>query len=328
MSVNKVSRIPLNLPDGPGSDLRPVWIHSLAPGVWPGANGTVSISAEDIQRIADTYNPALHEAPTVIGHPSTDDPAYGWVRAAKAKADGLWLHADLLPEFAEMVRRKLYKKVSVSLYPPQHPANPVPGGYSLKHLGFLGAQPPAVKGLEALALQETENAITLEFSEKESLMDEEELAQKQEAVELAEANLAEKQKEIELAEADLATRKKALRTQELTAKLDVHVAAGRVLPAQKQLMLSLYEQCDGQTIELAEGQSEQLLDAFDKFLGALPAQVELNEVATPEEIPVTNFAAPEGYSVSAEGLALDAKVQAWLKQNPGKLYTEALAAVV
>lgn len=109
---------------------------------------------EDLARIAETYNPALHEAPAVIGHPETNAPAWGWVKGLDVTGDTLNATAELVPEFEEMVKKGLFKKRSISLYPDG----------SLRHVGFLGAQPPAVKGLPDIAFVEGE-ATTIELSE-------------------------------------------------------------------------------------------------------------------------------------------------------------------
>jgi len=42
-----------------------------------------------------------------------------------------------------------YKFRSASFYEPNDPSNPTPGSWHLKHVGWLGAQPPSVKGLGA-----------------------------------------------------------------------------------------------------------------------------------------------------------------------------------
>ncbi len=57
-----------------------------------------------------------------------------------------------------------YKKVSASFYQPDSPNNPVPTGvFYLRHVGFLGAQPPAIKGLKDIAFNENEEGV-IEFS--------------------------------------------------------------------------------------------------------------------------------------------------------------------
>lgn len=129
-------------------------------------NGTAyDITAADVLECAECYDPKLHEAPLVIGHPKTDDPAWGWV--AELQADGT---GDLSANFNEvddtvkgMVNTGKYKKVSASFYPPTHPANPVPGKWYLRHVGLLGAVPPSVKGMGAVSFADSDGCV--EFSE-------------------------------------------------------------------------------------------------------------------------------------------------------------------
>ena len=44
---------------------------------------TVEFSEADLAAVAAAYDAAVHEAPLVIGHPKTDDPAMGWVSGLK-----------------------------------------------------------------------------------------------------------------------------------------------------------------------------------------------------------------------------------------------------
>ncbi|MFD1697893.1 peptidase [Halopseudomonas phragmitis] len=121
-----------------------------------------------LQEIAATYDPALHEAPLVIGHPKLNAPAYGWAKSVEVR-DGM-LFAEphqVVPEFAEAANRKMYKKRSASIYLPDSPGNPVPGKHYLRHIGFLGAMPPAIKGIPDAALEfsEDDGALAVEFAE-------------------------------------------------------------------------------------------------------------------------------------------------------------------
>ena len=92
------------------------------------------------------YNPQTHEAPLVVGHPKTEDPAMGWVDHLELSDDDYLLaYPKQVPaEFAESVNAGKHNKVSASFYLPDSPANPTPGKLYLRHVGFLGAQPPAV----------------------------------------------------------------------------------------------------------------------------------------------------------------------------------------
>lgn len=126
---------------------------------------TLTFSEDDVRRAVEAYDPAVHEAPIVVGHPRDDAPAYGWVKGLEFSADGS-MHAQpdqLDADFAEMVQAGRFKKRSASFYTPDSPANPKPGTYYLRHVGFLGAQPPAVKGLKEVAFNEEDGAI--EFME-------------------------------------------------------------------------------------------------------------------------------------------------------------------
>ncbi|PJO78226.1 2-oxoacid:acceptor oxidoreductase [Neisseria brasiliensis] len=125
---------------------------------------TVTITDADVAQAAAAYDPKLHEAPLVVGHPKTDAPAYGWVGGLHA--DGGVLSADFAQmddDFVGLVQSGRYKKVSASFYPPDSPSNPKPGSWYLRHVGFLGAQPPAVKGLSAINFAEDD--VYVEFSE-------------------------------------------------------------------------------------------------------------------------------------------------------------------
>lgn len=74
--------------------------------------------------------------------------------------------AQVDDDFADLVRKGRYKKVSASFYPPKHPSNPNPNGFYLRHVGFLGAHPPAVKGLAAINFADDEDGI-VSFGESE-----------------------------------------------------------------------------------------------------------------------------------------------------------------
>ena len=102
-----------------------------------------------VAAMAAVYNPARHEAPLTLGHPEDNLPAYGWVKSLRATDDGrLMMRAgDLTPEFSEAVKAGRYKKRSASFYPPGAPNNPAPGNWYLRHVAWLGAQVPAVRGL-------------------------------------------------------------------------------------------------------------------------------------------------------------------------------------
>ncbi|HIF3110303.1 TPA: peptidase [Salmonella enterica] len=141
-------------------------IHIFRAGTHTDMHGRrINFSDADLNEIAQSYNPALHEAPVVVGHPKTDAPSYAWVSAVKKDRDGLKAEPrDIDPQFAELVKNRRYSKVSASFYCPESPGNPTPGKYYLRHVGFLGAQPPAIKGLKPVSFAEDEEGV-VEFAD-------------------------------------------------------------------------------------------------------------------------------------------------------------------
>jgi len=125
----------------------------------------LAFSESDLQATVAAYDPAKHEAPLVVGHPAHDMPAYGWVKALQFSEGGIdATPAQVNTDFADMVAAGAFKKISASFYSPNSPANPVPGVYYLRHVGFLGAQAPAVKGMRSPSFGDSDEGVVT-FSE-------------------------------------------------------------------------------------------------------------------------------------------------------------------
>jgi hypothetical protein len=144
-------------------------IHVFRAGTHLTAAGEqIEFTPADLAASAAAYDPVLHEAPLVIGHPKNDGPAYGWTKGLRAQGNDLYIVPhDLNPEFAEMVSTGAFKKRSLKWYRPTDPLNPKPGVWYPQHLGFLGATPPAIKGLRAVELAQGDNLVEVEFSQWE-----------------------------------------------------------------------------------------------------------------------------------------------------------------
>ncbi len=119
------------------------------------------ISAADLQTIEKRFSELNDDSPLVVGHPETNSPAYGWLKKVKVFGNKLMgMAEDVVPEFADAVNKRMYKKISLSLRP----------DFSIRHVGFLGAAPPAVKGLIPVPVgcfAEGPGDFTIEFSEEE-----------------------------------------------------------------------------------------------------------------------------------------------------------------
>jgi hypothetical protein len=276
-------------------------IEIFKPGRHVTMNGAaIEFTESDLAATVAAYDPAKHEAPLVVGHPSTDDPAYGWTHSiALAEGKLLATPRDVDPVFAELVNSRRFSKVSASFYPPDSSANPVPGVYYLRHIGFLGAQPPAVKGLKTPSFAgAATDFITLEFSEIETTREEstvmtpEEIAARQAELDRREAELkaqaeASAQKDAQFAEreAKIKAAEAKAKTDELSQFVDGLVTGGQVLPReQANLVAFMAAENPGDIIDFAEdGQvvKKTGMAWFRGFLAALPKRVEFGEVDKP-----------------------------------------------
>ena len=107
------------------------------------------LSDADIEAIVEAYDQMSIQHQLLLGIRKLMPPAYGWIQSLNTTDDH---KIEAAPEqvdaaFAELVEAGRYKKISASFFGPDVAGNPVPGTYYLKHVGFLGATAPAVKGL-------------------------------------------------------------------------------------------------------------------------------------------------------------------------------------
>ncbi len=110
-----------------------------------------------IEKAVSSFNAGEHRPPLVLGHPKDDSPAYGWVNGVKADvASGVKrLMADIAPVDAlkGWVNGRLYQNRSAAFY----------ADGRLRHVGFLGGTPPAVKGLTPLPAFGEDADTSIEF---------------------------------------------------------------------------------------------------------------------------------------------------------------------
>jgi len=135
------------------------WIPIFQGGKQTDSRGREHDGDALIEKAVALFNAARHEPPACIGHPEHDAPAYGWVEGLKkvaGKGGNLLLakFRQVEPTFEGMVKAGRFKKRSAAFYPDG----------SLRHVAFLGAAPPAVKGLPDMSFTEDASAV-FEFAE-------------------------------------------------------------------------------------------------------------------------------------------------------------------
>ncbi len=232
-------------------------IEVLRTGTWTDSSGKGhTFEASDLDRIVKAYAERQNDAPIVVGHPATNDPAYGWVESLQRDKDRLVATLkDVVPQFANLVRQKLYKYVSVSL-----------SGDKLRHVGFLGAVPPAVEGLKPASFaEESADAVCIDFAQEDLNKNEEGNVDELQKLQSENQRL---KKQL----ADAEAKEKAKSAMAFAEKL---VTEGKVLPRQKDQLLEVIMGMDRLPADFSEGGAIQT--KFREFLAGMPAKIALGE---------------------------------------------------
>lgn len=254
------------------------------------SGGEYTFSADDIGALVAAYDAETAPAPAVVGHPRHDDPAFGWVKAFEVDARGILVAEleKLAPAFVDAVEQGRYRKVSMKFFPPEHPANPRPGGWYPRHVGFLGGAAPAVTGLAPVSFADAADLVEIEFglgevaestgslmrSLREFLIEKFGLESANQAVPEYHIRWIEQAAEerpplssafsdtetedpmptpddLAAREAALQRREEALTRAESVAFADEMVTAGKLIPAQREPLVALLTRLGGQTEEVA-----------------------------------------------------------------------------
>lgn len=272
------------------------WVEVFRVGKHTDSQGRErEFSAADLDRMVTGYDPAKHEAPAVVGHPKDNAPAFGWVEELKRAGDLLLAKfKQVAPEFEELVAAGRFKKRSISIYPDG----------TLRHVGFLGAQPPAVKGLKDVSFA-ADDASTYEFSEEANSMELEQLkkqlADERAARAKAEGEAKNYKEQADKAAADFAEAGKKQRRTEIENFVEAGIKDGKLLPAWKakglvEFMDALAE--TGGEYEFSEGKKQSPAQWFKEFLSEFAAHPLFKEF--------TKEDAGDGHSDHGEGAKLPA----------------------
>lgn len=205
-------------------------IEIFKPGTHTDMTGrTIDFDDAALSDIAANYTPDQHEAPLVIGHPATDDPAYGWVKGLRVENGTLLADLHQVDEgMADLVRRGTFKKASASFYLPGSRANPRPGQFYLRHVGVLGAQPPAIKGLRSLKFADALDGDYITFQEVFMSQQQEDIAAREEALRNREQELASQEAAFAERRAVLDRQATQARQGRIQSQVEELVASGRL----------------------------------------------------------------------------------------------------
>jgi hypothetical protein len=268
--------IPTTTEETPEIEIFKVGRHTSGTGL------SQTYTAEFCNEVIMAFNQSKAPVPVVLGHPKDDAPAYGWVKSLRL--DGGIMKArvyDLDPAFVDMVKAGKYKRVSSAFFNPDSSANPSPGKYALRHIGFLGAKAPAVTGLKPVQFSDAGVGL-LEFGDSD----------------------------INGLPADLMRRLTRVENERL---LEEFQRQGKILPWAKRDLLEFMDTLSGDELMFSEkAGTTDPLDWFRGYLGKLPTLVTLGKMnfsAAPDEEKYDAYDLPAGYSVDPKAMKLRAKAQ-------------------
>ena len=296
-----------------------------------------SYSESDLQRMAEGYDPARHEAPVTVDH-LQDGPALGWVRGLRQSGSSLLARLGGMNEaFMEQLKSGAFKKRSVEFY---REFEGVQSPY-LKALTFLGAGAPVVKGMADPVFSDSAELLWLGFDESKD---------EAHVVAVDDSDAGDAAEVVSVSGADVAMSEEVTEQQEQQAQQELEdllasgrdVAArfcerlnqeGRLLPAWSGVGEFIARLDDGAEFCFSEGvELKTLRGWFCDFLQGLSPMVPQGELmreagvglaVESESVPLVG----KGVSIDADSLALHSEVCRYQQEHPQSNYGEALCAV-
>lgn len=281
-------------------------------------------SETDLDKIAGLYNSQYpeHEAPLVLGHPKTDDPAFGWVQKLQRIGQKLYAFVDgVSDKIRDLVNGGAYKKVSIALY----------GDGLLRHVGLLGAAAPAVKGLAPLQFSNEKEYREFEMDEKKEDVKtddkkddarvQQQFAETSEKLKLMDDQLKLFAETNKVLAADNLALKQKIAGMEFDSFVDGLILEGKVLPAEKDALKDEFSDL----ISLSQGKtfSDEATTPVAKFKDRLSKRPVLIAPPSGKQFASADKAA----TLEKPGDKLKQGTDKLLKENPGMTFADALSKV-
>lgn len=260
-----------------------------------------AFSKEEVQELANNYDPSFCEAPITLDH-EQKGPAYGWVDRLKEENGVLKASfKNLSDDLKDFVSKGKYKKISVEIYRELEGKKPY-----LKAVSFLGASIPQVKGMKAVEFKEGESETYIFEAQVEDTASDEDIESLKTQVADLEKQVAEYKEQskknetikslksqvadltVQLAKfkdeaagkdelaRELKEMKDSLRDKDFNEFIDKQIDAGILTPANKDAVFSILQDLDN--VKKFD-ESSNSIEQFKSFISALPKQVEFDEVA-------------------------------------------------
>ena len=305
------------------------------------------ISSEDIAALAE-FDCEANPVPVVIGHPKSDSPAEGKVKAFRADGNKLFATLKgLSTKLVDGIRDNSILNRSMAFFGGDHEANPTPGKLAPRHLGFLGGSAPGIPGMtnlskafsfnaedelevgeapaEAIIFTAAPTPVRTIYEEPEVMADEPK-TDDEKAKEFAarEAAIAAEEKRLEDERNEFAARAEKARTDANAARVKRLVNAGTVLPANSAALEMVFNALDDGELEFAADDKGIPADKLESILSAGPKLVDASGEAISPKGEKT-FAATGNAQDDAK--ALDAAARELMKKEPTLNFEAALERV-
>ncbi len=273
------------------------------PGTYPQGDYPASF----VQKLVANYDPTFCKAPITRHHQQAGE-ACGWVEAVKFEDNLLQGSFEkVVPELVEFVQQGKLGPISIEVF-----KNLEGKGPYLKAVSFLGAEIPAVKGLEPITFKDGETDTLIFNMEAETLAQElarvkAELLQAQAAATSATTKFDEVSTQKQQAEENLARLSLSQRKNEFASFLNGQIAYGNLKPAWMDSCQKLLEALDAVA---AFSDGKKPVELFQGLLKDLPKFIGTEELANREGRETTGAADTAEFKdmvVDTERLALHQK---------------------
>lgn len=246
-----------------------------------------SVSEQDIQTIAENYDPEFCEAPISIFHWG-DGFAYGWIKELKAEGDRLMASfRDVTEDLKGLVAQKKLKRHSIELFEDLDEK-----GLYLKALAMLGTDTPAVKGMQPIEFKEG-GAVEYTFEEMPSFADDLAVDYYKNIADQAKADRDRLETELTQEKEksqNFASEKEQLefnqRKEKFESFLDSKTDAGILEPKLRDKAVNLFKHLDKVSQEQKEDETKAV-DLFKDIIDAFKKQATFGEEFTEGETETT-----------------------------------------
>lgn len=275
--------------------------HIFKTGEHTDSNGNIKVwTKDDLDKICYQFENVHSVVPICVGHPKTNSPAYGWIKEVKRIGDNLYCSfKEVQDEFKTALNKGLFKNRSISL----------DKDFNIRHLAFLGAQAPAIKGLEEFCYQDFDS---YEFTDFQDLK---ERTEKMENVSLTE-QLKAKDEEILKLKKQIEESKRVQKLAEFEDFAKTAIKNGNILPKHKESIINILSVCDSaENFNFSDGTEKTALETVKEFITSLKT-MNFEDIATKNE--VSDLSNPQSIAKELEKIMKEQNVD--LTTAFGKLH--------